>query len=128
MTVFTNTVAVTGDNSAAEHYLAAALEDRGRFAEALPHHAEAVRIEPSYFIAQCSYGLALEQQGDFASAADHFSQALRYYPDYAQARYHLGLDFKRLGQPLEARKQLEEALQLGLEEPDRSRAREELLR
>ena len=126
VTVFANTVAVTDDNSAAEHYLAAALDDSGRFAEALPHHAAAVRIEPSYFVAQCSYGLALEQHGDWAAAADHFTQALRNYPNYAQARYHLGLDYQHLGQPQAARQELEQALGLGLEEPDRSRAQAEL--
>jgi protein O-mannosyl-transferase len=126
VTVFENAVAVTGDNSAAEHYLAAALDDRGRFAEALPHHAAAVRIEPTYFIGQCSYGMALERQGDFTTAVDHFNLALRYFPNYPQARFHLGLDLKRLGQPAEARRQFEEALQLGLDEPDKSRAQQEL--
>src|SRR5262249_61945416 len=48
-------------NSGAQHYLAAALDDRGEFQEALPHHAEAVRIEPSYYMAQCGYALALER-------------------------------------------------------------------
>ncbi|HUB32400.1 MAG TPA: glycosyltransferase family 39 protein [Bryobacteraceae bacterium] len=126
VTVFENAVTMTGDNSAAEHYLAAALDDRGRFAEALPHHAAAVRIEPSYFIGQCSYGMALERQGDIAAAADHFTLALRYFPHYPQARFHLGLDLKRLGRPAEARREFEQALELGLDEPDKSRAKQEL--
>jgi protein O-mannosyl-transferase len=61
VTVFTQCAAVTRNNSAAHHYLAAALDDQGRFTEALPHHAEAVRIEPSYFVARFSYAFALER-------------------------------------------------------------------
>jgi tetratricopeptide (TPR) repeat protein len=97
ITVFTNAIAATGKNAAAEHYLAAALEERGRFAEALPHHAAAVRIEPGYFVAQGAYALALERRGDLAAAAGHFAAALRYFPDYAEAREHLQRDLAALG-------------------------------
>jgi tetratricopeptide (TPR) repeat protein len=97
ITVFSNAIAATGENAAAEHYLAAALEERGRFDEALPHHAAAVRIEPDYFIAQGAYALALERRGDLAAAADHFAAALRYFPEYPEARDHLKHDLAALG-------------------------------
>ncbi len=97
ITVFSNAIAATGQNAAAEHYLAAALDDRGRFAEALPHHAAAVRIEPDYFVAQGAYALALERHGDLAAAVDHFAEALRYFPDYPEAREHLKRDRQALG-------------------------------
>lgn len=126
VTVFDHAIRVTAGNPAAQHYLAAALEDRGLYDAALPHHAEAVRLEPAYFVAQCSYGLALERRGEFAASAEHFTQAVRYFPTYAEARFHLGLDLMRLGQPVEARRQLERALQLGLDDRDTARARQEL--
>jgi tetratricopeptide (TPR) repeat protein len=89
ITAFTQAVAVTRNNPAAHHYLAAALDDRGRLDEGLPHHAEAVRLEPSYFVAQCAYGTALERKGDLEPAIEHFQQALRYLPGYPDAQQHL---------------------------------------
>jgi tetratricopeptide (TPR) repeat protein len=96
VTLFGDTVAVTADNPTAQHYLAVALDGRGRFDEALPHHAEAVRLQPDYFLAQFSYGLALENRHQTAAAIDHFSEALHYFPEYAEARTHLEENRKRL--------------------------------
>jgi tetratricopeptide (TPR) repeat protein len=124
--VFTDALAVTRNNSIAHHYLAAALEERGRFDEALPHHAEAVRIQPSYFIAQGSYGLALERRGDAAGAAAHFSEAVRYFPGYAEAHYHLGMSLARLGRTAEAEVELKKALDIGLADQDVAPARQAL--
>lgn len=97
VTVFSNAVAVTRDNPGAQHYLGAALDDLGRYDDALPHHAESVRLDPAYYIAQDCYALDLERRGDWAAAAEHFALALRYFPDYAEARQHLAADLKRLG-------------------------------
>jgi tetratricopeptide (TPR) repeat protein len=114
VTVFTDAVGVTSDNATAEHHLAAALDDRGRFEEALPHHAAAVRIEPNYFVAQCAYGIALERHGDFAAAAEHHRAAIHRFPQYADAHYHLGLALARLGQSRESSAELTAALNTGL--------------
>jgi len=124
--VWENAIVVTGGNPAAQHYLASALDGRGRYAESLPHHAEAVRLEPDYFIAQNAYALCLERTGDLAAAADHFAAAIRYFPAYADARFHLGLDLERLGRAAEARKEFEEALRIGLSGADARTAREHL--
>jgi protein O-mannosyl-transferase len=86
VTVFSNAIAVTAENSGAQHYLAAALDDRGRYAEALPHHAESVRIEPGYFVAHSAYGAALERQGDLAAARDQYQLALHSFPEFPDAR------------------------------------------
>jgi protein O-mannosyl-transferase len=122
--VFSNAVAVTRDNPGAQHYLGTALDDLFRYDEALPHHAESVRLDPSYYIAQNCYALDLERRGDWAAAADHFAEAVRYFPNYADARYHLALDLVRLGHPREARQQMEDALRLGLSEADTREARQ----
>ena len=89
VSVFTRTVEATHDNPAAHHFLAAALDDQGRYIDALPHHAEAVRLEPSYFVAQCAYGTALEKVGEHARAIEHFRAALHYFPDYTDAKQQL---------------------------------------
>jgi tetratricopeptide (TPR) repeat protein len=48
-----------------------------------------VRLEPSYFVAQCTYGAALERQGDLEGAVGRFQEALRYFPNYPDAQKHL---------------------------------------
>jgi tetratricopeptide (TPR) repeat protein len=96
--LFTDTVAVTDDNGGAQHFLAAALDDRGRFNEAFPHHAEAERLEPTNFIAQYSYGVALERRGQTEAAIKHFRQALHYFPNYPDAARHLEESQKLLDQ------------------------------
>jgi tetratricopeptide (TPR) repeat protein len=124
--LMSDALTVTADNSMVQHHLAAALEDGGRFDEALPHHAEAVRIEPSYFVAQCSYGLALERRGENAQAAEHFSEAIRYFPNYADAHFHLGLTLDRLGRNAEAKAELKRAIEIGLPARDAAEARRKL--
>jgi tetratricopeptide (TPR) repeat protein len=124
--VFRNAVSVTHDNPGAQHYLGAALDDLGRYDEALAHHAESVRLEPTYYLAQNCYALDLERRGDWAAAAEHFAQAVRYFPQYAEARLHLGLDLARLGRMEEGREQLRAALGIGLSESDAATARREL--
>jgi tetratricopeptide (TPR) repeat protein len=124
VTVFENAVAVTPDNPGAQHYLGAALDERSRYEEALPHHAESVRLEPAYYLGQNCYALDLERRGDWNAAADHFAAAIHYFPSYADARYHLALNLARLGRPHEAREQMEAALQLGLSDTDRRAARQ----
>ena len=123
VTVWENAVAVTGDNSGAQHYLASALDDVGRWRESLPHHAEAVRIEPKHFIAQYAYGLCLEREGRWEAAAEHFGAAVRGFAGYGDARFHLGMDWIRLGRTAEGRAELERALALGLSEADGAEAR-----
>jgi tetratricopeptide (TPR) repeat protein len=124
--VFSNAVAVTRDNPGAQHYLGTALDALGRYDEALPHYAEAVRLEPTYYLAQACYALDLERRGDWTAAADHLAAAIRYFPNYAEARFHLGLDLKRLGKAQEAREQMQAALSIGLSETDAALARREL--
>jgi tetratricopeptide (TPR) repeat protein len=96
VSIFRQTVAVTGDNSGARHFLAAALDSRGLYDESFPHHAEAARLEKSYFIAQYCYGVALERRGQLEPAVERFRLALQYFPDYPDARRHLEEDQKLL--------------------------------
>jgi len=87
--VFEHALAVTRDNSLAHHDLAVALEARGQRDAAIGHYAEAVRIEPGYFIAHYNYGSALLARGQTAEAAAQFRAAVYYRPDYQDARRRL---------------------------------------
>jgi tetratricopeptide (TPR) repeat protein len=96
VTVFRQTVAVTGANPAAQHYLASALDDQGRFDEAFAHHAEAVRLKPDYAVARYAYGLALERRGQLEAAIVQFQQALPSFPNDPELRRHLEMSRKLL--------------------------------
>jgi tetratricopeptide (TPR) repeat protein len=89
ITLFAHTVRVTRHNAQGERQLGMALLAEGRFAEALPHYAAAIQIEPSFFLAQNEYGIALEHQGNSEGAAKHFRAALQYWPQLEVARDHL---------------------------------------
>ncbi len=95
-TAFRQTLAVTGANPAARHYLAAALDEQGRFDEAFAHHAEAVRLKPDYAVARYAYGLALERRGQPEAAIQQFQEALLRYPNDPDLRRHLEINQKLL--------------------------------
>ena len=95
-TAFRNAIAVTGANPAAQHYLASALDEQGRFDESFAHHAEAVRLKPDYAVARYGYGLALERRGQTEAAIHQFQQALITYPNDAELRRHLEMNQKLL--------------------------------
>jgi tetratricopeptide (TPR) repeat protein len=95
ITVFQQAIAVTHENAFANHDLAVALESRGEIDAALAHYAEAVRIEPNYFIARYNYGAALLARGQKAKAAVQLREAVRYRPDYEDARRKL----REIGDP-----------------------------
>ena len=96
VSAFSQAVAVTTANPAAQHYLAAALDEQGRFDESFPHHAEAVRLKPDYIVARIAYGLALERRGQTEAAIQQFQLALVRYPDDPDLRQHLEKNQKLL--------------------------------
>ena len=95
-TAFRNAMAVTAANPAAQHYLAAALDEQGRFDESFVHHAEAVRLKPDYAVAVYAYGLALERRGQTAAAIHQFQQALIKFPGNSDILVHLEQNQKLL--------------------------------
>ena len=96
VTVFAHAVAVTGGNPAAQHYLAAALDARGRFDDAFPHHAEAAPLEPIYLIMPFTFGMALERRGQTAAAIEQFQRVLVHFPDSLDAQRHIAENQARL--------------------------------
>ncbi|HEY2017505.1 MAG TPA: tetratricopeptide repeat protein [Bryobacteraceae bacterium] len=113
-TVFGHALEVTGGNSVAHRYLGAALAERGSTEEALPHLAEAVRLEPQFFIAHYDYGSALLKIGNVDGAMAQFNAAIEYRPNYGDAYYRLGLALFQLGKPRDALVPVREAIRLGV--------------
>jgi Flp pilus assembly protein TadD len=91
-------VEATTDNAEAHYNLAVSLEAEGREAEALPHYAEALRIDPRDPRAHTNLGVALERRGRPEEARRHYEQALQAAPGYALAHFNLGTSLLRSGE------------------------------
>jgi tetratricopeptide (TPR) repeat protein len=61
-----------------------------RFAEAVPHLQEAIRLQPELEPPRYLLGFALLSTGDVAGAVPHLRDAVRMNPTHADAQYHLG--------------------------------------
>ena len=114
ITLLQYTVDHTGPNPLAEQNLGEALAETNRNAEALPHLATAVRLEPDMFQAQYNLGKAQALEGNTTAAITSFSQALRLKPDYAEAYYARAVMYGKIGQTGKAGTDLEGALKHGL--------------
>ena len=91
-----------------------AAQARGEIDRALPHFAEAVRIEPKYFVAHYDYGAALLEKNDLEGARAEFEAAVKYQPDCGDAYYGIGQTLERRGKSVEAIVLVRKGLELGL--------------
>jgi Flp pilus assembly protein TadD len=66
--------------------LAIALQDLGRFDEAIQHFQEAVRLDPDNPVALHNLAAALQASGDLEGAESHYRAALLLRPDLVSAR------------------------------------------
>jgi tetratricopeptide (TPR) repeat protein len=96
-------------NWAAENNLATALAADGRAADALPHFAAALRLNPSAPEIEADYGATLLQAGQTAAAVPHLLRAVALLPDFAEAQYNLGNALSQLGRFSEAATRYEAA-------------------
>jgi protein O-mannosyl-transferase len=90
ITLFSQAVAVTGNNWIAHKNLAAALAKQGNFAEALNHASESLRIrpEPLEFVSQ---GWLYLQLGNYGKAVESCNDALAMSPVNAKAHFIRGV-------------------------------------
>ena len=72
-----------------EHNLGAALQDEGRFDEAIEHYRRALAFKPDYAPAYSNMGTALRAKGQLPEAIATYQQALALRPDYPEAHYNL---------------------------------------
>lgn len=110
-TLFQYALSVTRDNLVIEYNYGYALMQRGAYDRAIPHFAEAVRIEPRFFAALLYMALSLEQQGKPGEAISYYERALAVRPT-PEVRTNLGLVLAREGRMAEAVAQLNEVLRL----------------
>ncbi|MDB6112614.1 MAG: Tetratricopeptide 2 repeat protein [Pedosphaera sp.] len=102
LTLFAHALAVTTDNAMAHDCRAAALNQLGRYEEALAEYKAALRVQPGEPVRFYNLGLILARQGKVRSAIEYYEATLRDLPDYNPAHY-------RLAQLLVAQGRLEEA-------------------
>jgi tetratricopeptide (TPR) repeat protein len=115
VTLFTRTVEVTGHNAVALDLLGFGLAKQERLDEAVPLYRESLRLMPHNPMGHYNLGLALESLHRTPEAADSFAETVRQQPDYGEARYSLGAALLELNRLTEARKELEAAILLPLD-------------
>ncbi|HKV99749.1 MAG TPA: tetratricopeptide repeat protein [Vicinamibacterales bacterium] len=116
MSLWTHALEVTTGNYRAENAVGALFVEQGRVDDAVPHLAEAIRIEPAYAEAHSNLGAALARRGQIDDAIVQYREALRLSPDLAQAHNNLGLALARTGDVDGAIREIREAVRLS---PDR---------
>jgi tetratricopeptide (TPR) repeat protein len=114
-TLFTSTLAITGDNPVAYQSLACVFLDEGKVEPAIAALNEALRISPTYQDAHNNLGRALVMAGRTEEAISHFRAALGV-TDRAVIRHDLGAALDKLGRKEEAIREYEAAIAI---EPDR---------
>src|SRR6185503_9791932 len=103
--------------------LGAALEARGRAADAIAEYRQALRARPDSAAAHNNLGAALQTAGDLDAAIAEYGRAVRAQPDYPNARHNLGSALVLKGAFAEALPHLREAVRLA---PDDATARNNL--
>lgn len=89
--LWSDTVAKNPTNGRAHHELGKAMFERQGFAEALPHYAEAIRLQPQVPEPRYNLGLALAAMGRRTEAMVQYKEALRLQPAYCDAHNNLGI-------------------------------------
>ena len=112
ISLFKHTLDVTDRNFVAHYNLGKALEDDGRFEEALNHFSSALQIKPNYVEAQYNLGVIFGRMGDHHRELKAYMRAIQIKPDYAKAYANLGAVCAEMGLYSKAIWALKEALRL----------------
>ncbi|MFZ0828804.1 MAG: tetratricopeptide repeat protein [Verrucomicrobiia bacterium] len=110
--LFAHALAATTDNFNARIDYGAALEQQGRFPEALAEYREAVRLSPDSLQAQYNLGNLLDKMGRPEEARPELLKAAQLDPKSPSSHDALGAVLVELGLFAEARGQFTEALRL----------------
>lgn len=116
-TLFGYILSIDSENAVAQNNFGSALGAKGKPAEALPHFAEALRLDPRYFDALGNMGQALWEQGEAAQAVGYFERALEVKPDSAKTHWQLGLTLEGLSRNDDAMQQFQAAARLAPQDP-----------
>jgi tetratricopeptide (TPR) repeat protein len=91
VTLFTHALSVTGPNPTALVNLGAALEDRGKIADAMARYDEALGMDPGNRIAENRAAGVLAAQGRLDEAVGRYREALRRNPGDPDTLSNLGI-------------------------------------
>jgi len=111
-TLFEHSARVTADNYEALTELGIEWHVNGNTERAMMLYDRAVKIKPSYALAQGNLGLALAQLGRTDEAIPHLIEAIRLKPDFGDAHRSLGIARAEESRFAEAEAELREALRL----------------
>jgi protein O-mannosyl-transferase len=111
-TLFRHALAVTKDNSVANHNLGSYLMATGRLSEALPYLDTAVRIDPDSAPARTDLGTALGKMGRLPDAIAQLQIAVSLWPDAPKPHISLGTALAYAGRLPEAATEFESALRI----------------
>ena len=90
--------------------MGSALEEQGKFNEAIQAYIKALSIKTDYAEAYNNMGNALEKQGKIDEAIEAYQLALAIKPDYADAYYNMGITLQEQGKIDEAIEAYKKAL------------------
>ncbi len=110
--LFAHALAVTTDNPNARIDYGVALEQQGRFPEALAEYREALRLSPENVQAQYNIGNVLDKMGRPEVARPELVKAVQLDPNLPSSHASLGAVLVELGRFDEAMGQFTEALRL----------------
>lgn len=110
--LFRHCVEVTTDNYIAYNNVGAILVNQGKYAEAKPFYAEALRINPAFPDTVMNMGTLLAIQGDVTNAVRYLQQSVQLAPESAECYGKLAVAFSEQGRIQEAVFSYRESLRL----------------
>ena len=112
MSLWSHTLAVTGENPVAHYQLGKELENSGHTSEAIGHYQAVLRVKPRQLDAHLNLGVCFAALGKTNEAMNYLSEALQIDPNYGQAHEDLGILLLGRGEFAEAEKHCREAVRL----------------
>ena len=116
--LLSHTHAVTAKSYLVHNNLGSALNELGKYDEAIAHYTEALRIRPNFAEPHYNLGTALVRQGKLKEAISHYTEALRIEPGHAEASNNLGEVLRQQERYDEAISYYSRALQLKPDYPE----------
>lgn len=112
VTLFQHAVNVTLDNEFAHYNLGMALSEEERYAEAIYHHKQVLRLKPDNVNALNNLGLDLEKLGRFGQAMRQYKKILQLKPEHTAALINIGNILIKKGQIEKAIMHYQKALEI----------------
>lgn len=116
-TLFTHTIAVTGENPVAHFNLGAAYEELGQLDTAADEYRRTLQFAPSYAAAHHNLGNVRLAQNRYGEAIDHYRAAIEIDPEFSDAHNNLGNALRESGRREEAMAEFRTAVEIDPNHP-----------